>query len=451
MAYRVSHIAYRLSPIVYCKGGERAISDRPEITKGVVVMRRDVKLFFLIGLLALSLLGCNLLALPKLLKQPTATPVPTPKPVRVEVAVTPTPLPPVAVQEIDAEEQLLINVYKRVNPAVVNIRVVKRMQGFGFEFEMPGFSQGPEEFFMPGEGSGFVYDEEGHIVTNNHVVEGAEEIDVTFSDGTIVEAEVIGTDPDSDLAVLKVDLPPEGLQAIELGDSDRLEVGQRVIAIGNPFGLKGTMTTGIISALGRTLPLGRISTTIGGRFSIPELIQTDAAINPGNSGGPLLDSQGRIIGVNTAITSPSGSFAGVGFAVPVNLVKRVVPELIEEGRYAYPWLGITGTSLVPKVAEAMDLPVESGALVIEVVKGGPAEGVDLRGGDKNRTIEVAGQEVPLGGDVIVAIDGVEVKNMEDLIVYLVRETRVGQEVKLTIVRDGEEMEVEVKLAERPRE
>ena len=423
-------------------------------------MKRNTRLFLLTGLLALSLLGCNLLALPRLLEQPTATlraepqgeaPVPTPKPARIEVVATPTPLPPTAVQEADAEEQLLINIYKRVNPAVANIRVTKRVKGFRFEFEIPGFPQGPEESPVPGEGSGFVYDKEGHIVTNNHVVEGAEEIEVTFSDGTIVEAEVVGMDPDSDLAVLKVDLPPEGLRAVELGDSDRLEVGQRVIAIGNPFGLNGTMTTGIISALERTLTLGRISTTVGGRFSIPELIQTDAAINPGNSGGPLLDSQGRVIGVNTAITSLSGSFAGVGFAVPVNLVKRVVPELIEKGRYAYPWLGITGIALHPQVVEAMDLPVERGALVTEVVGGGPAEKVGLRGGDKDRTIEVQGREIPLGGDVIIAIDGVEVKSMEDIIIYLVRETKVGQRVKLTIIRDGREMRIEVELAERPRE
>ncbi len=427
-------------------------------------MRRDIRVFLLIGLLVLSLLGCNLLALPRLLEQPTATPAPTPQPEKVEVVATPTPkppkvevaatptsLPPTVVLDADVEEQLLINIYKRVNPSVVNIRVAKRVKGFRFEFEIPGFPRGPEEFFIPGQGSGFVYDKEGHIVTNNHVVEGAEEIEVTFSDGTIVEAKVIGTDPDSDLAVLKVDLPPERLQAVELGDSDELEVGQRVIAIGNPFGLNGTMTTGIISALGRTLPLGRISTTVGGRFSIPELIQTDAAINPGNSGGPLLDSQGRVIGVNTAITSPSGSFAGVGFAVPVNLVKRVVPELIEKGHYAYPWLGITGTTLVPRIVEEMDLPVERGALIVEVVEGSPADRVGLRGGKRDWVVEVYGKPTALGGDVIIAIDGVKVKSMEDLIVYLVKETKVGQRVKLTIIRDGKEMRIEVKLAERPRE
>ena len=427
-------------------------------------MRRDIRVFLLIGLLVLSLLGCNLLALPRLLEQPTATPAPTPQPEKVEVVATPTPkppkvevaatptsLPPTVVLDADVEEQLLINIYKRVNPSVVNIRVAKRVKGFRFEFEIPGFPRGPEEFFIPGQGSGFVYDKEGHIVTNYHVVEGAEEIEVTFSDGTIVEAKVIGTDPDSDLAVLKVDLPPERLQAVELGDSDELEVGQRVIAIGNPFGLNGTMTTGIISALGRTLPLGRISTTVGGRFSIPELIQTDAAINPGNSGGPLLDSQGRVIGVNTAITSPSGSFAGVGFAVPVNLVKRVVPELIEKGHYAYPWLGITGTTLVPRIVEEMDLPVERGALIVEVVEGSPADRVGLRGGKRDWVVEVYGKPTALGGDVIIAIDGVKVKSMEDLIVYLVKETKVGQRVKLTIIRDGKEMRIEVKLAERPRE
>lgn len=408
--------------------------------------KERLSLIILVLLLAGSLLGCGLCSLPSLAKTSTATPLPvavsTPTP-----EFTFTPLPPSLVGEADAEERLLVNIYKRVNPAVVNIRVVKRVEGFRFEF--PGFPQAPEEF--PGEGSGFVYDKEGHIITNNHVVEEADEVEVTFYDGTIAPARVIGTDTDSDLAVIKAEPPSESLHTVELGDSDALEVGQRVVAIGNPFGLEGSMTTGIISALGRTMPWGRISTVVGGRFSIPELIQTDAAINPGNSGGPLLDSHGRVIGVNTAIQSSTGSFAGVGFAVPVNLVKKVVPALIEKGSYSYSWLGIVGRDLRPEIVEAMDLSVDRGALVVEVVKDSPADRVGLRGGDKRRTLEVREQEVPLGGDVIVAIDGTRVEGMADFISYQVWETKVGQEVELTIIREGEEMRVRVKLDERPRE
>ncbi len=413
-------------------------------------MRKGLLLTILGLLLAGSLLGCGLLPLLPPTQKATsgsssvAIPTPTSEP-------TPTPLPPSIIEEANAEERVLIDIYKRVNPAVVNIRVVKKVRGFRFEFEFPGFPKAPEEFFQEGEGSGFVYDKEGHIVTNNHVVEGAEEVKVTFADGTMVDAEVVGTDPDSDLAVIRVDIPPEKLHTVELGDSDRLEVGQRVVAIGNPFGLEGSMTTGIISALGRTMPLGRISTVVGGRFSIPNLIQTDAAINPGNSGGPLLDLHGRVIGVNTAIRSFTGSFAGVGFAVPVNLVKKVVPVLIEKGHYAYPWLGISGFDLRPEIVKAMDLPVERGALIIEVVKGSPADKVGLRGGDKRWTVKVEGEEVPLGGDVIVAVDGVRVRGMADLISYQVMKKEVGQEMELTLIREGKEIQVRVKLGERPRE
>ncbi|HID87847.1 MAG TPA: PDZ domain-containing protein [Anaerolineae bacterium] len=347
------------------------------------------------------------------------------------------------------EEQLLADIYQRVNPSVVNIRVVKRTkleQPFRFEFpEIPGFPEiprMPDEFFQEGVGSGFVWDREGHIVTNNHVVAGAEELEVTFWDDTTLPAQVVGTDPDSDLAVIQVEADPSLLRPVELGDSDDLKVGQRVIAIGNPFGQTGSMTTGIISALGRTIPTG------GSPFAIPEMIQTDAAINPGSSGGPLLDSQGRVIGINTLILSRSGSFSGIGFAVPVNIAKRVVPALIEKGEYLYPWLGISGTKLTPAIVEAMDLPVQHGALVVEVVADGPADRAGLRGSDEQT--EVFGRPVPIGGDVITAIDGRPVKSMDDLITYLVKEKRPGERVTLTILRDGQEQRVEVTLGQRPR-
>jgi S1-C subfamily serine protease len=281
-----------------------------------------------------------------------------------EVMAAATPPSKVASTEVDAEEQLFIALYERVSPSVVHIAVTAR-----------GLAGG-------GTGSGFVLDTDGRIVTNNHVVENADRIVVTFADDTSAEAEVIGTDADSDLAVIKVDVSPELLKPVALGDSDALRVGQRAVAIGNPFGFELTMTTGIVSALGRV-----VQQESG--FSLPQLIQTDAAINPGNSGGPLLDSQGLVIGVTTLIFSQSGSNSGVGFAVPVNTVKRVVPSLIATGRYADPWLGITGTSVTPLLAEALDLPVEQGVLVQAVVEDGPADKAGLRQAD--RQVEIEGE------------------------------------------------------------
>jgi 2-alkenal reductase len=373
-----------------------------------------------------------------------------------KVAPTPTPLqqaqdavpPDTAIEMGITEEDLLISLYERVNPAVVNIRVIKRVERQAtFEEwpEIPGFPsipRMPDEFYQEGQGSGFVWDQEGHIVTNNHVVEGADEVEVVFWDDTVIEGNVIGTDPDSDLAVVKVDLPAEDLHLVELGDSEELKVGQMAIAIGNPFGQAGTMTRGIISALGRTFRPG------SSPFAIPEMIQTDAAINPGNSGGPLLDSQGRVIGINTLILSRSGSSSGVGFAVPVNMAKQVVPVLIEEGEYKYAWLGITGTDLTLDIVEAMDLPPGTrGALVIEVGQGGPADGAGLRG--STETVDIKGRPLQVGGDIILAIDGTPVRDMDDVIVYLVQNTQPGQEVDLSILRDGQEQKLTVALEERP--
>ncbi len=333
-----------------------------------------------------------------------------------KVITPPTPRP-----SADAEEQLFIELYERVSPSVVHIAVT---------------TEGPNG---GGTGSGFVLDTEGHIVTNNHVVEGAEWVVVRISDDTTAEAELVGADADSDLAVIRVDVPSDRLHPVELGDSDALRVGQRAVAIGNPFGFEQTMTTGIVSALGRVIRQDS-------GFSLPQLIQTDAAINPGNSGGPLLDSSGKVIGVTTLIFSRSGSNAGVGFAVPVNTVKRVVPSLIANGRYADPWLGIRGLTIIPLIAEELDLPVEKGILVQLVVEDGPADKAGLRGSD--RQVEFEGGLLGTGGDVIVAIDGVVVEAMDDLIVYLA-DTMVGQTVTLTVWRDGEERKVEVTLEERP--
>ena len=326
-------------------------------------------------------------------------------------------------RDVYTEEELLIDLYDQVSPSVVHIAVSAGVPGEG------------------GSGTGWVLDAEGRIVTNNHVVEGADRIAVRFADGEIVEAELLGADADSDLAVLRVDVPADQLQPVVLGDSDKLRVGQMAIAIGNPFGFEQTMTTGIVSALGR-------SVRQDSGFSLPQLIQTDAAINPGNSGGPLLDSRGRVIGVTTLIYSQSGSSSGVGFAVPVNTVRRVVPALIETGSYADPWVGIQGLSIDPLVAEKLNLPVDWGVLVQGVVPGGPADLAGLRATDPDLSID--DPDPALLGDVIVAIDGEPVRGMDDLILYLA-DKRVGQQVELTVYRDGVEQVVILTLQERPAE
>ena len=351
----------------------------------------------------------------------------------------PTPLPPQAIAEADAEELLLINLYERVNPSVVNILVTVSDE------ELAG---APADLFpTQGQGSGFVVDTDGHIVTNNHVVAEARKVEVTFFDGTTVPAEMIGTDPDSDLAVVKVDVPAASLRPIAWGDSDEIAVGQRAVAIGNPFGLNGTLTSGIISALGRSLP------TESGQFRIPEIIQTDAAINPGNSGGPLLNSKGEVIGVNTAIvprTTGVGerSFLGVGFAIPANLVKRVVGGLIDSGTYQHPWIGFQGSSVNLEIATAMNLAEVRGALVVEVISGSPADDAGLRSGTRDLVLE-DGADTVIGGDVIMAIDDELINNFDDLISFLSRRGEVGKTVMLTVIRDGREMQVELTLGPRP--
>ena len=362
---------------------------------------------------------------------PTALSTPAPAPVPVLIA-TPTPLSEEAIAEMDTEDVLLANLYQRINPAVVYIEILVSQAGT----------------LVPlGSGSGFIIDTEGYIVTNNHVVEEANAVQVTLFDGSVASAQIVGRDPYSDLAVVQVNVSPERLAPLELGDSSTLQVGQRVIAIGNPFGLEGTMTVGVISALGRTLPAQVIQSS--GHFSNPEIIQTDAAINPGNSGGPLLDSRGQVVGVNTAIRSTTGVNSGIGFAVPVNTVKRIVPHLIEEGIYHYPYLGVTSDNrfTLAELAGPLGLPVIHGALISEVQPGTAAAQAGLRGGD--RDIEVMGMMTKAGGDIIIAIDEYKLRSFDDLTAYLVRETEVGQTVMLTIIRDGERLEIPATLGERP--
>jgi len=391
------------------------------------MMRTKRTLVVLIAMAFLAL-GCGLSSLAKTVSAPTPASLPSPTP--VVIVVTPTPLPPEAREAFDREEEVIINVYERVSPAVVHITSRTIVLSF-FWGPLP----------QEGTGSGFIIDKQGHIVTNYHVIEDAESIEVTLADGTRASATVVGTDPPNDLAVIKIDVPPEKLVPVELGDSSTLRVGQRAIAIGNPFGLDRTLTMGVISALGRPLK------TESGRV-IYNVIQTDAAINPGNSGGPLLDSQGRVIGVNTAIYSPSGGSVGVGFAIPVNTVKRVVPELIAHGRYPHPWLGILGYSVTPSLAQALKLPVNHGILIARVYRDSPAHQAGLRGG--RRQIYVGNQRVIVGGDIITAIDGHELKDSEALTSYLEEETKVGQQVELTVWRGDKQLQITVTLGELPQ-
>ncbi len=312
-----------------------------------------------------------------------------------------------------------VEIYRRVKSSVVLIRVKLESGG--------------------AEGSGFIYDPSGDIVTNNHVVEGTSSIRVTFFDGSIADAELVGADPYSDLAVIRViDAPDEAMPVI-LGDSSQLSVGEPVVAIGNPFGLSGTVTSGIVSQTGRLL---RTETD----YSIADVIQIDAAVNPGNSGGPLLNYRGEVIGVTTAMASETGAFSGVGFAIPSNTVERVASSLISTGEYKHPWVGISGTDLDPDTAEAMGLdPSTRGFLVIEVVEGGPAEEAGVRGW--RREVVIDGQTMRIGGDVIVGLDGASVEGIQEILVYLDRNKRPGDEIVLNLIRDQGEIELEVVLGE----
>jgi len=344
--------------------------------------------------------------------------------------------------------EIFSDVYERVNPAVVNIQVRQSFSpGDDADSEVPNHPEIPEEPFRFGQGSGFLIDNAGHIVTNFHVVDQVDRIMVIFTHGFSSEAEVVGTDPDSDLAVIRVTTLPEGIIPLTLANSDSLRVGQTVLAIGNPFGLQGTMTTGIVSALGRTLP-SQARTAGGARFSIPSVIQTDAAINPGNSGGPLLNLAGEVIGVNTAIESSDRQFSGVGFAVPSGTVAKVAPVLISDGKYDHPWLGIAGVTLRPEIREAMDLePTQNGILVIDVIESGPAATSALEGSSSEA--EVDGQVIPIGGDVIVRIDEVDIVTFDDLLTYISEKAQVGQRVQLDILRGSEAFSIEVVLGARP--
>jgi putative serine protease PepD len=327
------------------------------------------------------------------------------------------------------DEKNNVNIYQKASPSVVNVisTVITR------DFFLNAI---PRE----GSGSGSILDARGHVLTNNHVIRDARKLEVTLADGSKWPANLVGTDPDNDLAVIKIDAPGDKLKPLPLGDSHRLQVGQKVLAIGNPFGLGLTLTTGIISSLGRN-----IRSEVG--TMIEDLIQTDASINPGNSGGPLLNSEGEIIGINTAIVSPTGASVGIGFAIPVNTAKRIIPQLIAKGYVTYPWAGASVQPLFPELAKVLKLKVERGAMVIEVTPGGPAEKAGLLGG--NRQVQVGNVVIIVGGDVITRIDQSEVKDADDLIKHI-RERKPGDAVMLKILREGQFKEVKITLQERPR-
>lgn len=356
-----------------------------------------------------------------------------------QVDQLPTAIPVEIVAEADAEYMLLTNIYERTTPSVVNI-----------ESEIPsGDGLSPDL----ARGSGFIYDDQGHIVTNAHVTKGAQAIRVTFNDGYVTSARLIGLDTFSDLAVLKVETTPERILPLVLGYSDSIKVGQRAIAIGNPFGLNSSMTVGIVSGIGRTLRSAElIDATVMPGFDNPSIIQIDTAINPGNSGGPLLNSFGVVVGVNTAIRSDSGIFQGVGFAVPADTVRRVVPDIIANGRVEYPWMGI---SVMPEdngfgvagLSEPLGLPVNRGVLLRGVTKGSPADLAGLRGGQS--ISDVRGTLVCSGGDIIVAVNDYYVKNMDDLVSYLILNASPDDTVNLIIIRGDETFEVPMTLQSRP--
>ena len=322
----------------------------------------------------------------------------------------------------------LIQLFEKAEPAVIQVNV-KKIQSEGATEEMPS-----------GSGSGFVYDDTGHIITNNHVIDDALKITVTFLDGESYAAEIVGNDADLDLAVLKINARNSYLHHLEIGSSSELKVGQQVVAIGNPFGLSGSMTTGIVSQIGRLLPQES-------GYSIPNVIQTDAAINPGNSGGPLLNLNGEVVGINTAIQSETGNFTGVGFAIPSDTVNKVVPILIRDGGIRHPWLGVSGIDIDYELAEIRGLDSTKGFLIVSVIEGSPADIAGLMGTETRKMID--GRDVPMDGDIIIKIDGELVRKIADILVHLQMEKLVGDEMVLTILRDGEVMDKTIFLGERP--
>ena len=380
------------------------------------------RIWIVLSVMALAALACQIPGTAPVV--PAAPDLPAPTPVEVSQA------PVLTTIDITERQEVLVSLYERVMPGIVSLQVVGNAGG--------------------SLGSGFVYDNQGHILTNQHVVEGATQVEVDFTSGYKIYGTVIGTDLDSDLAVVKVNAPASELHPLPLGDSDTLSVGQTVIAIGNPFGLSGTMTTGIISALGRTLNSQRDAPG-GGFFTAGDIIQTDAAINPGNSGGPLFNLNGEVIGVNRAIRTTNYSDtgepvnSGIGFAIAINIIKRVTPVLIENGKYDYPYLGISSIDelSLPQI-EALGLKSFTGAYVTTVTPNSPADQAGIRAGE-----EISSAGLPAGGDLIIAIDGRTIQRFDDLLRYLINNKSPGEDVILTVLREEEQVDVTITLGKRP--
>jgi len=318
----------------------------------------------------------------------------------------------------------LIEIFEKSEPGVVRVNV----------------QRSETSDVVNGVGSGFVFDKKGHIITNAHVVKDAKKIVVTFLDGRSYNAELIGIDEYTDMAVLKVNADLALLRPLLIGDSSNLKVGETITAIGNPFGLSGSMTSGIVSQLGRLLPSGA-------GYSIPDVIQTDAAINPGNSGGPLLNMRGEMIGINTAIQSTTGEFTGVGFAIPSQTVAKIIPTLIEKGEYKHPWIGISGRDIDPDMAKVLGLKDAVGFLVVTIIENSPASKAGLIGSEK--TIQVDGVNYAVGGDIILSVDGIEVRKIADILIHLQRAKTVGDEMVLEVLRDNRTTNITIILQERP--
>lgn len=388
--------------------------------------------------LAFTLVAALLLLAAVACAVPATVPTPAvPAPIQAELP----PTVSIAQAPVDMPMADLADLYARASPGVVTIWIYD--------------SEGPSDSVTPlAQGSGFVIDHEGHIVTNEHVVEGATAIEVDFTDGRKAWAELLGTDLDSDLALLRVDMPGETLTPLPLGDSDEVRVGDLVVAIGNPFGLTGTLTLGVVSAIGRTLDSQRATPGGEGFYAAGDILQTDAALNPGNSGGPLLNMRGEVIGVNRAIrteaftVSGDAANSGVGFAIPINIVRRVAPELIADGSVDYPYLGVTSLNEETwnlRTVEALGLPSNAtGAYVTCVTPGGPAARAGVIGAGRCNGVDL----VP-GGDLIVAIDGSPIRTFSDLLAYLLKETTIGEEIVLTVLREGEAVDLPVTIGPRP--
>jgi S1-C subfamily serine protease len=334
-----------------------------------------------------------------------------------------------AASGLTPEEEIVIAVHRAASPGVVFVTSTVLNQDFFFRVM-------PER----GTGSGFIIDDRGYILTNNHVVENADTLEVTLADRTKVSATLIGRDPNSDIAVIKISVPKEKLNPLKLGDSSQLQVGQLAIAIGNPFGLERTVTRGVVSAVGRTLK----SET--GR-QIRNVIQTDAAINPGNSGGPLLNSRGEVIGINTAMFTPSGGSVGIGFAVPINTAKALLPQLLARGRASHPWLGISGLDITPNVARTLNLPASEGVMIAQVTPNGPAAKAGLRG--SQRRMRVGNVMVGVGGDIITSLDREKIASVDDLTAFLDDRKKAGDDVRVEVLRDGKPMSFTIRLGELP--